>query len=137
MRALSVRQPWPWAIINGYKDVENRSWRTQAPQPLLVHAGKTVDPLGFHFLWKKGLHRLLPEELPLGKLLGTIEVKDIVSGYPSPWAFRGAWHWVLAKPREFRNPIPSPGGQRIFIPKVSAASLGGAKRYAIAHRRRS
>jgi ASCH domain len=26
--ALSVRQPWAWAIVSGYKDVENRSWPT-------------------------------------------------------------------------------------------------------------
>jgi hypothetical protein len=26
--ALSVRQPWAWLIVNGYKDVENRSWTT-------------------------------------------------------------------------------------------------------------
>lgn len=25
--ALSVRQPWAWAIIHAGKDIENRSWQ--------------------------------------------------------------------------------------------------------------
>jgi hypothetical protein len=28
LRALSLRQPWAWLVANGYKDIENRSWRT-------------------------------------------------------------------------------------------------------------
>lgn len=27
IKALSVRQPWAWAIIHGGKDIENRSWQ--------------------------------------------------------------------------------------------------------------
>ena len=27
-RALSVRQPWAWAICHGWKDIENRTWRS-------------------------------------------------------------------------------------------------------------
>ena len=26
--ALSIRQPWAWLIVNGYKDIENRDWKT-------------------------------------------------------------------------------------------------------------
>jgi hypothetical protein len=25
-KALSIRQPWAWAIVEDFKDVENRSW---------------------------------------------------------------------------------------------------------------
>jgi hypothetical protein len=28
MKALSIRQPWASLIVAGYKDIENRSWRT-------------------------------------------------------------------------------------------------------------
>jgi hypothetical protein len=40
MRALTVKQPWAWAITHGTKDVENRSW--QPPcwiDHLAIHAG--------------------------------------------------------------------------------------------------
>ena len=28
MKALSLRQPFAWAVIHGGKDVENRSWHS-------------------------------------------------------------------------------------------------------------
>jgi hypothetical protein len=27
-RALSLKQPWAWAVIHGPKDIENRRWNT-------------------------------------------------------------------------------------------------------------
>ena len=47
MKVLSIRQPWAWLIVNGYKDVENRTWaahRSMIGQRFLVHAGKSFDP---------------------------------------------------------------------------------------------
>ena len=35
--ALSIRQPWAWAVVAAYKPVENRSWR-----PAAFHVGKTI-----------------------------------------------------------------------------------------------
>lgn len=47
MKALSIRQPWAWLIVNGYKDVENRTWplpRTfELPQRIYIHAGLKQD----------------------------------------------------------------------------------------------
>lgn len=36
MRILSVRQPWAWALVDGWKDVENRSWRTAYRGPIAI-----------------------------------------------------------------------------------------------------
>src|SRR5215472_1457845 len=46
MKALSVRQPWAWLIVNGYKPVENRNWLTKFRGRLLIHAGQRFDPKG-------------------------------------------------------------------------------------------
>src|SRR5437016_10859136 len=46
MKALSVRQPWAWLIVNGHKDIENRSWQTKFRGKLLIHAGQRFDPKG-------------------------------------------------------------------------------------------
>ena len=43
MKALSIRQPWAWLIVNGYKDIENRNWRTNFRGRVYVHAGKRPD----------------------------------------------------------------------------------------------
>ena len=40
LRALTLRQPWGWAIAHGGKDVENRSWQPPCTLDLLaIHAG--------------------------------------------------------------------------------------------------
>jgi hypothetical protein len=136
VRALTLKQPWAWAAIQGYKDVENRSWTTSHRGLLLIHAGRRFDPDGFQFLWELGLHTALPMDLPLGRLIGSVHLEDVVTGSPSKWAARGAWHWVLSKPREFRTPILCRGGQKLFFPAVNARALGQARRQAIRHRRR-
>lgn len=41
MKALSIRQPWAWAILHGAKRVENRDWAScNYRGPILLHASK-------------------------------------------------------------------------------------------------
>lgn len=37
---LSIRQPWAWLIVNGYKKIENRTWGSGYRGPLFIHASK-------------------------------------------------------------------------------------------------
>lgn len=48
MRILTVRQPWAWAIIQGQKDVENRTRNIAGSYrgPVLIHAAKQYDYTG-------------------------------------------------------------------------------------------
>jgi hypothetical protein len=43
MKAITVHQPWSWAIIHAGKNIENRTqlWRYRGP--LAIHAGKTIS----------------------------------------------------------------------------------------------
>ena len=136
MRALTIKQPWAWAIIMGHKDVENRKSWTNVRETILVHAAKQFDPLGFQFLWEVGLISKLPKDLPRGAILGTVTIADCIKGYESEWAIRGSWNWVLQKPTEFRSPIECTGAQGFFTPDVSPRTLAQANRYAIRHRQR-
>lgn len=43
MKAITLHQPWAWAIWAGWKFHETRSWWTSYRGPLLIHAGKVVD----------------------------------------------------------------------------------------------
>lgn len=43
MKALTVCQPWAWAIAEGLKRVENRTWPTSHRGWLLIHAGRSRD----------------------------------------------------------------------------------------------
>ena len=72
MKALSIRQPWAWLIVNGYKDIENRTWSTDFSGRAYVNAGKRVKPEHFKeqrdYIRESGL--ILPEEPPLGEIVG-------------------------------------------------------------------
>jgi hypothetical protein len=46
MRALTVQQPWAWAIIHGGKDVENRTQAWKYRGPLAIHAGARISGRG-------------------------------------------------------------------------------------------
>ena len=38
MKAISIQQPWAWAIIHAGMDVENRTWNTHYRGLLAIHA---------------------------------------------------------------------------------------------------
>lgn len=135
-RAITIRQPWAWAIVAGYNDVENRTRRTNFRGQLLVHAAVDLDPTGFEFLWENGLYKKLPFDLPRGGLIGMVDVVDCTRGYDSDWALAGSWHWVLRRPREFKGVLPCRGHLGLFEPDVSARSIAGAVRHSISHRQR-
>lgn len=43
MKALTIRQPWAWAIVHGPKRLENRDWPGCSYRgPILIHASKNV-----------------------------------------------------------------------------------------------
>ena len=116
LKALSVRQPWAWLIVNGYKDIENRIWATNVRGPVLIHAGRSKRDFALDCLdyvqTKYGV--AVPEELPLGGIIGVVEIVDCVQHHSSPW-FRGPYGWVLANPR--RLPFtPCPGKLKFFSP---------------------
>jgi hypothetical protein len=46
MRAITVRNPWAWAIAAGFKPVENRSQNANYRGPLAIHAGQAWSVRG-------------------------------------------------------------------------------------------
>lgn len=48
---LSIKQPWAWLIANGYKTLENRSWKTNFRGEFLIQASQKFD----HREWKSAL----------------------------------------------------------------------------------
>lgn len=43
MKVLSIREPWASIIINGYKEYEFRSWKTNYRGKILIHASKNIE----------------------------------------------------------------------------------------------
>jgi ASCH domain-containing protein len=111
MKALTLWQPWAWLVVHGYKDVENRGWMTSYRGPLLIHAGRKVDPeyeaIAERALREFGIRIPSREELPQGVICGEVRVTDCVRAHPSPW-FTGPCAFVLADAL-LLDPIPLRG----------------------------
>lgn len=101
LRTLSLKQPWAWLVVNGYKDIENRSWRTTHRGPLLIHASRSNELLTLQV--KDEIKRVygveLPGEVDIGGIIGVVDVVDCVKRHRSKWKFKSSWGWVLENPR--------------------------------------
>ena len=77
LRALTVRQPWAWALIEGYKDIENRSWRTNMRGWILLHAG-AAKPTDESLAAAGNIaRRSVPPSAPLGAVIGAIKISGM------------------------------------------------------------
>lgn len=119
MRALTVKQPWAWAIIHAGKSVENRSRPTKYRGELLIHAGLAWDdngPLRRH----DGGKWPDPSVFVYGAIIGKVTVVGCCTNSSSPWAAAGMWHWLLADPVPFAEPIPCRGMLGLWTPPAEA-----------------
>lgn len=117
--ALSIRQPWAYAILHLGKDVENRSRRTHFRGRILIQASLKVDR-------KEALDcKLDPGALDTGAIVGSVEIVDCIRNSKSRWANRGSCHWILKKPLELSKPIQFKGKLGIFY--VPNRLLRGAR----------
>ena len=116
MRALSIRQPWAWLVVSGYKDVENRTWATRFRGRVYVHAGRAAMPAGSFPAQEEYIRRAgiwIPEDLPRGAIVGEVDIVDCVELAESPW-FCGPYGWVVAEPLRYEVPIPCRGKLGFF-----------------------
>lgn len=145
MKALSIRQPWAWAILHAGKRVENRDWqhvpRAMIGETFLLHAAKgcTQDEyfeaarsMRFGPLSGDGRYpgELIPRELPelhqltRGAIVGRAKLVRYDHSNASPWAVPGALHLILADVSRLTSPIPFKGALGFF--EVPDGLLSGA-----------
>ena len=121
--ALSIRQPWAWAIIDAGKDVENRDWPTRFRGPVCIHAanGMTRDEFDGFVSLARAMYRngtwtgpFIPERQALsrGGIVGVAEITDCVDASLSPWFF-GRYGFVLRNVRAVEF-IPCKGALGFF-----------------------
>jgi hypothetical protein len=121
VKALTIRQPWAFAILHLEKDVENRVWRTHYRGPLLIHAAIHHEHQPRELLAKYMSRPPSQEnlnELPRGCVVGTAELFDCVKNAKSRWADRGAWHWLLRNVRPIR-PVECTGRLGLWTPSAA------------------
>jgi hypothetical protein len=126
VKCLSVRQPWAWLLVNGWKNIENRTWATNVRGRVAIHAGKTMTRGDYDacllYIASTGMRVPVPPfgdpELQRGGIVGEVEIVDCVTSHPSEW-FEGPYGFVCdpesAKPLPF---VPCTG--RLGFWEVSA-----------------
>jgi hypothetical protein len=116
MKCISIRQPWALAIVKGFKDVENRSWKTDYRGPILIHASKKIDNEGYSWIQKRFpdiAQELKPHELITGAIIGQAELVECTESHSSPW-FEGKWGFVLRNAVVFKEPCYINGKLNLF-----------------------
>jgi len=119
-KAISIIQPWPWLIVHGYKDIENRDWKSWNPGlkfrgPVAIHSSMKADRYcidhvmrGIHPVTGERFETLAPKTFERGGIIGVAEIVDCVTSSDSSW-FVGEYGFVV------RNARPVP-----FIPVKGA-----------------
>jgi hypothetical protein len=154
MLALTLWQPWAWAILHlplGLaKPVENRDWmppRGVIGTRIALHGGKRYDAAARHSIAGANMdaYILLPSDARrfYGGILGTVRLVGVVEerrGYIelvaggwgevtrercAPW-FVGRYGWLFDQRRVLDTPIPCRGFQKLWtVPDDVAARVEG------------
>jgi hypothetical protein len=130
---LTVQQPFASAIFRAGKDVENRPWRTGYRGRFWIHAAKQPRRREWPTARRRGLW--LPDEpLPRGVILGCVELVDCVRNADSPWAVRGQYHWILARPLLLLHPVAHAGQLGFTWRRPPRGELVRARRSRLSYR---
>lgn len=145
MKALTVQQPWAWAIMHGGKTIENRTQNWSYRGPLAIHAGnRWSDRGGVSELvanaWMRHAsmadlargpmsNELDSDAFAFGAIIGVVDLVDVhpESGCCKPWGEsayvehggrgrRRIVHLVLENPRPLAEPFPCSGALGLWTP---------------------
>lgn len=152
MKALSLRQPWAYAVLHLGKRIENRTWDTTFRGTFLIHAAKACTAPEYEefveFTRGRAIaHPIvpLPEALPRGGIVGRARLAGVVrpdgknvswsphstlladaAGLDLRWHIGGNYGFVLAdvEPLPF---VPWRGAQRWFeVPEEVVGAAGAS-----------
>lgn len=79
MKALSIKQPWAWLVSEGYKGVENRTWKTNYRGVFLIHAGKEIDFNGIE--WRSNTRNNDLHSMDKFVELATVDIRLLIRAW--------------------------------------------------------
>lgn len=146
MRALTVRQPYAYAIACGEKTIENRTWNTTYRGLIAIHSAARPEPAAAFARVAMHLGLALDDlrgRSVLGALVAVARLTGVCSNAlpASPmspvccgcgaWAVNGQRHFQLADIRPLPEPIPTSGALNLWplgagLERRVLAAIGGA-----------
>lgn len=129
MQALSVRQPWAFALIAGVKDIENRTWASSHRGLLIIHAAKKRDAkmeaaviakvAQVSHVSRDRVEDFYNELVQWNGFIGAVHVHGMLRKSESPW-FEGPVGWGVHRAEMF-TPVAASGRQGVF--QLTAAEV--------------
>lgn len=115
MKALSLKQPWLYAITHLGKTVENRTWQPPGDmvgQWIALHASKTKSR--DEWVMAESIHgSKITTAVPVGKIVAVAKIDRIetlmTTQQPVLKWFFGPYGWILDPIRLLNDPIPARG----------------------------
>lgn len=133
-KALSFSPHWLRLIMNGYKNIEIRDWKTDTLGWIALHASKKFDYEGYKYIKEKIQIKTLPDpkSFETGKILGIARIDGIIPFTNQPdfylyrhkhlndpeWWTKKCYGWVLTDALS-STPIKCKGKLMLFnIPEI-------------------
>jgi hypothetical protein len=131
MQALSVPQPWAWAIARGHKTLLNHAANTGYRGPLAIYASCRTET---SYVRNQAIREVNGNSADpvaaIGGIVALVSLEGVcsagISGRPcdcGTGASTGSYHWLVADPRPLRLPVLALGqpGLRELAPAVATA----------------
>ena len=120
MKTLTVCVGWAelFFLPQDAKDIENRSWPTSHRGHLLIHAGKAKKEIALARSYCFAEHLPFIEPSVFGAIIGVVDVVGCDRLSRSRWAISNQYHWHLANPRLFAEPIACNGSLSLWVPSI-------------------
>ena len=114
IKTLSVKQPWAWAIAEGLKTIETRTWCPNHRGAILIVASLKPDKLLLDWLVEQRGAEIL-DQIEYGKAVAIVELVECrgmetrdEQAAQCTW-YPGAYAWMLENVRKIAKPYPVKG----------------------------
>jgi hypothetical protein len=125
IRVLSVRQPWAWLIVNGYKTTLNETGHTDYRGTFLIHAAKRAQSKGARAFVERTIGIVPPPDLPRNGIVGVATLIDCVDTHSSEWLV-GPVDWIFRDARPL--PFIAMSASKIIISEANPELLEQVRR---------
>lgn len=115
-RFLTIKQPWASIIFEGGKTVENRTWKSEYRGKVYITTSQKFERIYTNTFTEQQtkslkenypnlLNRIKQENLPLGCVVGEVNLTNIIENSVSIWAVQNQYHWVFTNIKKYEKPI--------------------------------